>query len=324
VAISGSIVVIGAYQSSASRGVVYVFGGSGEQWTQKAELTADDGVARDCLGWSVAAAGTTVFAGAPFAKIDNVQLGAVYVFSSSGGNWAQSQKLIASGGQIGDFFGDVVAADGKTAVIGADSATVGNVVQGAAYVFDGSTGSWLEQAKLTADDGAAFDNFGRSVAISGSTVLVGAPYVAIDGNAFEGAAYVFDASGASWRQTQKLVAGDGTTDTYFGWSVAVSGTNALVGASSYNDTDQGQAYAFAQAGGQWTQTQELVSGDGPNVDLFGWSVAVSDSSALIGEPFARVQDNYDQGATFFYGGSADVDLIFADGFDGAPGNGAER
>ena len=95
--------------------------------------------------------------------------------------------------------------------------------------------------------------------------------------------------------------------------MAVSGDNALVGATSFYDPDTGAAYAFARSGTQWSQTQELVSGDGPDPEFFGWSVGLSASGALIGEPLAKVGDNYDQGASYFY--SAPADVIFADGFD---------
>ena len=310
VSLSGTVAAIGAYQADHSRGAVYVFTGSGGQWTQKARLAADDGASQDCLGWSVAVSDSTVIAGAPFAIVDNRQTGAVYVFAPVGGAWGQRQKLTASDAQLGDFFGDAVAIDGATAVIGADSATVdGHVVQGAAYVFDGTSGSWTEQAKLTSDDGAAYDNFGRSVAVSGATALIGAPYA----SSYEGAAYVFDGNGTDWHPGQKLLASDGAPDGYFGWSVALSGDLALVGAGSYSDQNPGHAYVFARSGGVWSETDEKSSGDGAGADYFGWSVAVSGTNALVGEPIATVGANYAQGAAFFYGGSDDV--IFANGFD---------
>jgi hypothetical protein len=165
---------------------------------------------------------------------------------------------------------------------------------------------------LIADDGAAFDNFGRSVAISGSTVFVGTPYAVIDNNAFEGAVYAFDGA-VSWQQSQKLTAGDGAADGYFGWSVSVSATSAIVGAGSYDDPNQGSAYLFAESGDVWTQTQEVASGDGTGVDFFGWSVAISGSNAIVGEPFAQVAGNEAQGAAYIYAPTADE--IFSDGFD---------
>jgi len=313
VAISGGVAAVGAYQAQGGRGYVYVFSGSGSHWTQKAKLSTGT-TADECLGWSVGVSDQTVLAGAPFAEIDGTQVGAVYAFAPTDGVWSQTQQILASDASLGEFFGNAIATDGANIVIGADSAQIGdNSTQGAAYVFKNSGGTWTEQSKLVADDGAAFDNFGRSVAISGSTVVVGAPYVVIDGNAFEGAAYVFDGSGTDWTQTQKLLAADGTANTYFGWSVAIAGENALVGATSYYDPDTGAVYAFARSQNQWVQTQKLVSGDGPDPDYFGWSIGISDTTALIGEPFAKVGDNYDQGASFFYNAPADV--IFADGFD---------
>ncbi len=314
VALAGNVAAIGAYQTDSSKGAVYVFSGHGTHWTQKAKLSADDGARNDCLGWSVAVAGTTVLAGAPFVVVGKVQTGAIYAFAPSGGTWTQTQKFYPDDITSGDGFGSSVAAEGTIAVVGADGAVVGaNVGQGAAYVYDGSGGSWTQEAKLTADDGVAFDNFGRSVAVSGSTVMVGAPYVTIDGNGFEGAVYVFDGN-SSWRQHQKLVARDGAADGYFGWSIALDGDNALIGAGSYSMARAGSAYAFARASTVFGETHEYVSGD-TFADDFGWTVSLSGSEALIGEPFANVGANYAQGAAFFYTLAPANDEIFANGFD---------
>ncbi len=314
VALSGGVAAIGAYQSNLSAGAVYVFTGSGSAWTQKAKLTADDGVRNDCLGWSVAVSSAGVLAGAPFAVVDGIQVGAVYAFGGNGGNWSQTQKVTATNGAIGDFFGDAIAMDGNVSVIGADSASVNGNQAGAAYVFDTSGGSWVQKTEVTSADGAAFDNFGRFVAISGTRIFVTAPYAVIDGNAFEGAAYVFEGAGGTWGQTQKLTASDGMANGYFGWSVAVSGTTALIGANSYsNQTNPGLVYKFDKSSGVWAQTQELASGDGTGVDLFGWSVALDGTHAVIGEPFALVHGVFDQGAAYFYAPASDV--IFTNGFD---------
>jgi len=314
VALSGDVAAIGAYQSNLSVGAVYVFTGSGSLWSQKAKLTADDGVRGDCLGWSVAVSPAGVLAGAPFAVVDGIEVGAVYAFGANGGNWSQTQKVLADNGEIGDFFGDAIAMDGTIAVIGADSASASAQQQGAAYVFDATGGNWIQKTELTSDDGASFDSFGRFVAISGSTIFVGAPYAAIEGNAFEGAAYVFEGNGGTWGQTQKLTASDGMASGYFGWSVAVSGTTALIGANSYsNQTNPGLVYKFDKTGAAWAQTQEIASGDGTGVDLFGWSLALDGTNAVIGEPFAEVHGVFAQGATYFYAPASDA--IFANGFD---------
>lgn len=315
VAISGSVIAIGAYQSDRSHGAVYVFTGAGAHWTQKAKLTADNGANNDCLGWSVATSQGTVIAGSPFAVVDGLQVGAAYVFTPQGDTWLQTQELSASDRAKGDMFGNAISIDGTTAVIANDSASIGgNAGQGAAYVFDGSGGTWSQQAKLVADDGVAFDNFGRSVAVAGPTILVGAPYAAIGDNAFEGAVYAYKGP-PQWQQFQKLTASDGVADGYFGWSLGMSGSKAMVGATSYNDTDQGEAYVFSLSDGAWTQTESLTSGD-DTLDFFGVTVAISGDNVFVGEPFAHIGDNYDQGAAYAYGPSGDA--IFVDGFDGAP------
>jgi FG-GAP repeat protein len=313
VALSNGVAAVGAYQADGGIGYVYVFTGSGTHWTETAKLSTGT-TADECLGWSLAAGRGVVLAGAPFAVVDGDQTGAVYAFAPVAGVWTQTQKLTASDLTLGDFFGNAIAIDGTTAVIANDGATIGgNLTQGAAYVFENTGGSWTEQAKLVADDGAAFDNFGRSVAISGSTILVGAAYAVIDDNAFQGAVYAFDGSGSDWAQSQKLVASDGTVNTYFGWSLAIRGDSAIVGATSYDDPDAGAAYTFARGDGHWAETGELASGDDTGVDLFGWSVAMSSTGALVGEPEAYVGGNYAQGAAYFY--DAPADRIFANGFE---------
>ena len=93
--------------------------------------------------------------------------------------------------------------------------------------------TWSQQAKLTANEPAAADKFGRSVAISGETVVAGALHN--DAGTNSGAAYVFVRNGATWSQQDKLTASDAATDDFFGHSVAISGETAVVGATGDND-----------------------------------------------------------------------------------------
>ena len=143
----------------------------------------------------------------------------------------QQTELTASDGAASDEFGYSVAISGDTALVGALHDTVGsNANQGSAYVFVRSGGSWTQQARLTASDGATNNYFGYSVAISGDTALVGAYYATVSGKVAQGAAYVFVRSGTTWSQQTKLVAPDGAAGDLFGDSVAISGDTALVGA----------------------------------------------------------------------------------------------
>ena len=146
--------------------------------TETAKLTASDGAAGDYFGHSVAISGNTVVVGADYATVGgNSQQGAAYVFVEPTSGWVsttQTAKLTASDGAADNYFGWSVAVSGNTVVVGELGATG---YQGAAYVFvEPASGGWAnatETAKLTGPDGTTINGFGRSVAISGNTVVVG-------------------------------------------------------------------------------------------------------------------------------------------------------
>ncbi len=141
-------------------------------------------------------------------------------------------------------------------------------------------------AKLTASDGAVYDAFGISVAISGDTAIVGAQ--GDDDNGTDsGSAYIFIKNAGVWSQAAKLTASDGAVDDFFGYSVAISGDTAIVGAwlDDDNATDSGSAYVFVKPVSGWadmTQTAKLTASDGGFADYFGYSVAISSDTAIVG------------------------------------------
>ena len=148
---------------------------SGGAWTQQAKLTASDAAADDRFGISVAVAGDTAVVGAFLDDtLAGTDAGSAYVFVRSGGAWTQQAKLTASDAAADDPFGDSVAVAGDTAVVGALDDTLAGTDAGSAYVFVRSGGAWTQQAKLTASDAAADDQFGYSVAVAGDTAVVGA------------------------------------------------------------------------------------------------------------------------------------------------------
>lgn len=135
--------------------------------------------------------------------------------------WTHRAKLVAPDGAINDFLGRAVSIDGNTAVVGAAGADVGgSSSQGAVYVFVRSGDTWAEQTKLTAEDGAAGDEFGFAVAISADTIAVGARFATVDGINGKGAVYMFVRSGTEWIAQAKLAAKDGAAFDQLGFSVA--------------------------------------------------------------------------------------------------------
>jgi hypothetical protein len=159
-------------------------------------------------------------------------------------------------------------------------------------VFARSGAGWPQQAKLTAADAAPNDGFGYSVAIFGATAMVAAPFK----NSRAGAAYVFARSGTAWSQQAKLSAADAAPGDLFGYSMAISGSTAMVGAA-YKNSKAGAAYVFAWSGTAWTQQAELTAADAAPGDYFASSVAISGSTAIAGAP----SKNSNTGAAYVYG-----------------------
>jgi len=263
--------LIGAYQatvgSNAQQGAAYVFANISGTWSQQQKLTSSDGAASDFFGWSVSlSADSTALIGAYRATVgSNAQQGAAYVFVYGDGSWSQRQKLTASDGVADETFGYSVSlsSDGSTALI---NGTQGSI--GAAYVFVNSRGSWSQQAKLTASDGAALDDFGGSFSLSadGNTALIGASQATVGVNDLQGAAYVFARSGTTWSQQQKLTASDGAANDQFGWSVSLSsdGATFLIGAYQAKvgtHTSQGAAYVFAAPATTYSISGTVTRGD---------------------------------------------------------------
>src|SRR5262249_53881388 len=156
-------------------------------------------------------------------------VGSAYVFVRSGNVWTEQAKLLASDGQPNDHFGNSVAISGDTVVVGAHNDNTMYTAVGSAYVFVRSGNVWTEQAKLFAADGAAYDHFGFSVAISGDTAVAGAPYDDDVGDG-AGSVYVFVRSGNAWTQQAKLLdSSNGLPFDNLGYSLAIRADTIAVG-----------------------------------------------------------------------------------------------
>jgi len=270
---------------SADSGSAYVFTRSAGEWNPPVKLVAADGAAGDEFGYGVAVSGTTVVVAAPRDDDKYEDSGSVYVFTRSGSHWNQQAKLTADDGAEGDLFGISVAIDDDTIVVGADLTDDKGENSGAAYVFTRSGDSWSQQAKLTADDGAAGDLFGIRVTVSGETAVIGA---ARDDDQGEnsGAAYVFVRDGMTWSQQAKLTADDGAANDRFGTRVEIQGDTAVIAAILGDGAapDVGAAYVFTRSANVWAQHAKLAASDGASGDVFGWGVALDGDTVLAGAP----------------------------------------
>ena len=149
------------------------------------------------------------------------------------------------------------------------------------------------EVKITADDGAANDKFGNSVAVGSGRIVVGAYLDDIGSNTDEGSAYIFDLDG---NQLEKIEASDGAASDQFGYSVAIGSGRIVVGAYGDNigsNTDEGSAYIFDLDG---TQITKITASDGNTPDRFGGSVAVGSGRIVVGAP----NQSFGAGAAYIF------------------------
>jgi hypothetical protein len=235
-------------------GAVYVFTRSAGNWSQAQKLSSDDGVFGDSFGWAIALDGNTVIVGANTASPNGLDFaGAAYVFNESGGTWTQTQKLTASNGAEFDFFGGAVALVSNMALVGSEGAGSDPFSsQGLTYVFTESGGTWTEGQQIASSDGEGNDGFGHAIAFDGNKAVITAAGATVNGDESAGAAYVFNFSGGTFTEEQKLTASDAEEFASFGWSVGLSGNTALLGAYQATvgkNVRQGAAYFFERSGG---------------------------------------------------------------------------
>jgi hypothetical protein len=255
----GSFAVIGAPGDdrngiNTEYGSAYVFERVGNNWYQRAKLSASDGQMFDGFGAAVAISGATVMVGAiQYETVTgNIAVGPrpgkVYVFQrQADGSWVEIAAITASGGAPGDRFGARIALSGNTVVIGATGHDQNGANSGTVYVFQSVGGTWTEIAQLVPNDNGLGDEFGSSLALDGDRIVVGArrtDEVIID----SGSAYVFrrDATG-SWIEDAKIVGSDTTKNDFFGESVDISGDKIIIGVGGDMPTGYGDSFGVGAA-----------------------------------------------------------------------------
>lgn len=252
------------------------------------KIIPDDGAEMDSFGRSVSVSGSYAVFGARWDDDKGANSGSAYVYEQRDTSWAFHAKLTASDGDVGDLFGWSVSISGDFAIAGSPFDSDNGARSGSAYVFERAGTSWIERAKLTPMDGAAGDEFGWSVSISGDFAVVGA-YGNDDAGTDSGSAYLFRRSGNEWNQVDKLTAVDGADSDKFGWSVSISDSLLLSGApfNNSNGPNSGAAYAFQRQDDTWVFDEKLTASDAATNDEFGWSVSVDGHDAVVG---ARLKD----------------------------------
>ncbi|MFH1746066.1 MAG: right-handed parallel beta-helix repeat-containing protein [Planctomycetota bacterium] len=310
VTVEGDRIIVGALFDSdygGESGAVYVFNFDGASWVQETNrILPDDLGAWKCFGCAVALSGDALIVGA---YRDGNFAGAAYMFRRIAENdWAQEAKVVSSPVLEWSRFGASVAISGDLAIVGHGGATDHGDASGAAYVYrytPGAPGTWNQEVRLTAFDGAAWDAFGGAVAISSDLALVG-----VDGDddvlGNRGSVYVYEYDAGDpdlWVYQTKLLASDAAEGDHLGVSLAFTGEKAVVGACLWSGPDAGSAYVYRYAGSAWVEEVKLIASDGADGDHLGLSVGISGDVVLAG---ARDDDDAgtDSGSAYVFDLSA--------------------
>ena len=301
IAIDGTKIVASAYNdddNGKDSGSVYVYDltKTPEDDGFETKITASDGAASDFFGWSVALNGTTLVVGAHLDDDNGNDSGSVYVYDLTKNieDEGFETKITASDGASSDSFGRSVAIDGNTLVVGAFYDDDNGNDSGSVYVFNGTFGSGntdtedpITETKLTASDGGQYDYFGFSIAIDGTTLVVGA-LLDDDKGPDSGSVYVYDLTKTPEDDgfETKITASDGAASDYFGVSVAIDGTTLVVGA--YGDDDNGPqsgsvyVYDLTKTINDEEFERKITASDDASSDQFGQSVALNGTTLVVG------------------------------------------
>ncbi|MFT5735248.1 MAG: hypothetical protein ACI8WY_003935 [Planctomycetota bacterium] len=291
---AGTFAAIGAPWEdtlATEAGAVYIFELVQQHWIERAKLTAFDGAENDQFGGTVAMDGGTLVVGAPNANAPAPDSGAVYLFERGAGGWALSMKLTAAGGQADDRFGGDVDLDaGLLAVTAPDRPQVPAPGEGAVYVYRRNTNGWVQEGFLEVPVQLVGTEFGQSVAVDGSRILVGER----SGHQPAGAR-LFELDASGWTHTSDMLPVSGRLVAGFGADVAINGSLALVGASGApfaprptpsDSGDVGAGYVFVQQPS--TTSNHGWAGYSTVFNVargFSQSVALSDRRAAFGAPY---------------------------------------
>ena len=301
-AVSGEYAIVGACyddENGENSGSAYIFYNNAGTWEQYQKLMSSDGQTNEFFALTVAISGDYAFAASIGA---NTYAGKVYVFHNDAGTWTEIATLIGADVSDTDIFGYSISISGDYAIIGAYNDDDNGENSGAAYIFQNTSGTWSEIAKITADDGTENDIFGKAVSISGDYIIVGANSGPNNSGANSGIAYIFHNNSGTWEQTQKIESADAIVGDHFGASVNISGDYAIIGADykSANEVWEGAAYVFYNNEGTWEQTAKLTASNPGSQKHFGNSVRITGDTLVVGSKGNISFEPYDAGSAYLF------------------------
>lgn len=325
----GDTLLVGAPGRFLGTGGGYVFSRASGSFVQRAVLedrSAPEG--GGLTGVAVALLGPRALLGADLAVVlPNRAQGMVRVWTGADATWSAAPRIDRGDGVAGEFFGTALALDANRAAVGAylDDTDFGGDDAGTVTLFHRAGDGWVRGARIDAPDGQPEDWFGRSVALAGDWLLVGAPRDITSGVADTGSAYLFRFDAGAWQFVRKLVPADAAPDDAFGLALAFDGRRLVVAAPGRDDgaADRGGAYAWTLLpDGNLRFDGKLVPSGVPQDGLAGISIALQGDQLALGAPQATVEGRAGRGlvARFRWDGSAWTELEPVIAADGASGD----
>lgn len=299
VAISDEAIVVGAKKSNINgtdAGCAFVYTKPAGGWITSYEtchLSASNIASGDQFGAAVDILNDDIIVGSPQNDLNGTNTGTAYIYTKTDSIWVtmtETAIFTANSSSIGDRFGNSVSIDDNMIVVGASEAIAQTVKSGTAYIFEKSITGWINSspvAKIDASDRYGDNLFAFSVAISNDRILVGSP-MDDDLGPNSGSVYSYQKSGNYWTditENQKITLDyrySEFTGYFFGYSIAMDGDYAVVGAKYGGINDQGTVYVFHNDGINWIKQAQLFASDLKVDDLFGFSVAISGNTIVVG------------------------------------------
>ncbi len=275
---AGTYIAVGGNDNNGKRDYVYVYTGSGKSWHLQAQISDPGFSYEDMFGDALAISATTLVVGASCFDYNS---GAAYIYQRSGSRWVLQASMKDPLDREYDSFGEAVAVSGNNVLIGAD---------GEAYLYTQTPKHTWPMTTTLYNPVDPMDNYGNSLAMSGSTIIVGAPGgppgdLPGQDPLIPGAAYLFTKTGTQWLLTGKLTAPAHASGDEFGFSVAMTATNIIVGMPIYGPkTNCGTAFVYKPSGSTWALQQQLTDPICAAGASFGYAVALSGRAAAVGAP----------------------------------------
>jgi hypothetical protein len=292
VAADGDWVAVGAPAENEATGAVYLFDCPQLACASGVRVRSPDPEDKSSFGAAVALSGSRLAVGSP--ERDD---GEVDIFRLQAGEWIHEERLVAFDGDNNDRFGAAVALVGDQLLVGAPRA---DNQAGSAYVFVRDQSGWTQVQRLDALDSSPGDRFGSSVALTATRAWVGAPLRDPDaeGPAYaRGAVTAFVRTGGSWQASATLMPADSADGDLFGWSLGLAADHGVIGAPGAA-ARRGKAVVMLPMGPGWSESSTLEAPQSVAGTRFGWSVAATAESLIVGAAFAGATSEARCGAVF--------------------------